>query len=201
MAENADKEDKPIRVVDRRMFTADGELRPDFEPEDSPSAPPPPPPSRPAPAQQAQQAQQRPPAPPRPAGEAPAASTAAAAPSPSGSGGTGVAAATAEHPGEPERAETPETDEAGQEAGEPIGEFSAIVRSLATTAYSALGLLPDPSGTRHRDPAIARQMIDWLGVLESKTRNNLSFEESDFLARVLYELRLAFVEVTRPARL
>ena len=197
MAENADKEDKPIRVVDRRMFTADGELRPDFEPEDSPSAPPPPPPSRPAPAQQAQQ---RPPAPPRPAGEAPAASTAAAAPSPSGSGGTGVAAATAEHPGEPERAETPETDEAGQEAGEPIGEFSAIVRSLATTAYSALGLLPDPSGTRHRDPAIARQMIDWLGVLESKTRNNLSFEESDFLSRVLYELRLAFVEVTRPAR-
>ena len=197
MAENADKEDKPIRVVDRRMFTADGELRPDFEPEEGPSAPPPPPPSRPAPAQQAQQ---RPPAPPRPAGEAPAASTAAAAPSPSGSGGTGVAAATAEHPGEPERAETPETDEAGQEAGEPIGEFSAIVRSLATTAYSALGLLPDPSGTRHRDPAIARQMIDWLGVLESKTRNNLSFEESDFLSRVLYELRLAFVEVTRPAR-
>ena len=199
----AEKEDKPIRVVDRRMFTADGELRPDFEPEEGPSAPPPPPPSRPAPAQQAQQ---RPPAPPRPAPPprpteaAPATSTAAASPSPSGSGGTGVAAATAEHPGEPERAETPETDEAGQEAGEPIGEFSAIVRSLATTAYSALGLLPDPSGTRHRDPAIARQMIDWLGVLESKTRNNLSFEESDFLARVLYELRLAFVEVTRPAR-
>ena len=197
MAENADKEDKPIRVVDRRMFTADGELRPDFEPEEGPSAPPPPPPSRPAPAPQAQH---RPPAPPRPAGEAPAASTAAAAPSPSGSGGTGVAAATAEHPGEAETAETAETDEGSQEAGEPIGEFSAIVRSLATTAYSALGLLPDPSGTRHRDPAIARQMIDWLGVLESKTRNNLSFEESDFLARVLYELRLAFVEVTRPAR-
>jgi hypothetical protein len=41
-------------------------------------------------------------------------------------------------------------------------------------------------------------MIDWLTVLESKTRNNLSFEESDFLARLLYDLRLAYVEVTRP---
>ncbi|MDQ2871052.1 MAG: DUF1844 domain-containing protein, partial [Acidobacteriota bacterium] len=78
-------------------------------------------------------------------------------------------------------------------------EFTAIVRSLATTAYSALGLLADPTGARHREPAVARQMIDWLTVLESKTRNNLSFEESDFLSRVLYELRLAFVEVTRPA--
>ena len=200
MAENADKEDKPIRVVDRRMFTADGELRPDFEPEDSPSAPPPAPPSRPAPAQQAQQAQQRPPAPPRPAGEAPAASTAAAAPSPSGSGGTGVAAATAEHPpGVGEEADGDE-GEGPPPSSEPRSEFTAIVRSLATTAYSALGLLPDPSGARHREPAVARQMIDWLGVLESKTRNNLSFEESDFLARVLYELRLAFVEVTRPAK-
>jgi Domain of unknown function (DUF1844) len=97
-------------------------------------------------------------------------------------------------------AEPQETGEEEPPPGEPAGEFSAIVRSLATTAYSAMGLLPDPSGARHRDPEIARQMIDWLGVLESKTRNNLSFEESDFLSRVLYELRLAFVEVTRPAR-
>jgi len=173
----ADKEEKPIRVVDRRMFTAEGELRPDFEPEESPAPPSPPPPAA---------SRQAPPSQPRPA-PPPAASPAAAPPS---------AASTAEQavaePQEPGEEEVP--------PGEPAGEFSAIVRSLATTAYSAMGLLPDPSGARHRDPAIARQMIDWLGVLESKTRNNLSFEESDFLARVLYELRLAFVEVTRPAR-
>jgi hypothetical protein len=72
------------------------------------------------------------------------------------------------------------------------------VSSLATTAYSALGLLADPAtGGRHRDLAIARQMIDWLGVLESKTRGNLSFEETDLLSRALYELRLAYVEVGR----
>jgi hypothetical protein len=72
------------------------------------------------------------------------------------------------------------------------------VLCFATTAYSALGLIPDPSGNRRRDVQIARQMIDWLAVLEQKTRGNISFEESDFLARVLYELRLAFVEMTRP---
>jgi hypothetical protein len=170
----ADKEEKPIRVVDRRMFTAEGELRPDFEPEESPA-----PPAQPAPAA----SRQAPPREPRPT-----ASPAAASPS-SAASTAGQAVAEPQEPGEEE-----------VPPGEPAGEFSAIVRSLATTAYSAMGLLPDPSGARHRDPAIARQMIDWLGVLESKTRNNLSFEESDFLARVLYELRLAFVEVTRPAR-
>jgi hypothetical protein len=80
------------------------------------------------------------------------------------------------------------------------GDFLSMVRSLATTAYAALGLIPDPaSGGRHRDPAVARQMIDWLGVLEQKTRGNLSFEESDLLSRVLYELRLSYVEVSRSA--
>lgn len=73
-----------------------------------------------------------------------------------------------------------------------------MIRSLASTAYSALGLLPDPAGAGRRDPAMARQMIDWLAILEQKTRGNLSFEESDFLSRALYELRLAYVEVTRP---
>jgi Domain of unknown function (DUF1844) len=96
---------------------------------------------------------------------------------------------------EPGAAAAPEPPEA---AGEPRTEFARIVSSLATTAYSALGLLADPAaGGRHRDLAVARQMIDWLAVLEQKTRGNLSFEESDLLSRALYELRLAYVEVGR----
>ena len=151
----ADEEEKKLRVVDRRMFTAEGDLRPDFEPEEPVAAPPPP---------------KRPPPPPR---SAPAAAP-AAGPAEAEPGG--------------ERAEA-----------EPTSDFASIARSLATTAYAALGLIPDPaSGTRHREPAVARQMIDWLAVLEQKTRGNLTFEESDFLSRLLYELRLAFVEITRP---
>lgn len=155
-------ESKPIRVVDRRMFTPEGELRPGFEAEESGAEPP-----RPAPA------------------------SAAPAPPPSAPG--------------PPIAETtapPSDAEAEAEAGGvPRGEFARMVTSLATTAYSALGLLSDPAaGPRHRDLAIARQMIDWLAVLEQKTRGNLSFEEADLLSRVLYELRLAYVEVGRASK-
>lgn len=142
----ADEEEKTIRVVDRRMFTPEGELRPGFEPEEAPAA---------------------------------AASPPASPPK-------------TEEP--PKTAEEPRENSAGADTP-----FKIIVRSLATTAYAALGLLPDPStGATHREPATARQMIDWLAVLDQKTRGNLSFDESDFLSRVLYELRMAFVEVTRP---
>jgi Domain of unknown function (DUF1844) len=151
-----ESESKPIRVVDRRMFTPEGELRPGFEPEETVAEP-----ARPATA---------PPSPASPAAPAPTAEDAAA----------------------------PPVDADTEAAGEPRTEFARIVSSLATTAYSALGLLSDPAaGPRHRDLAIARQMIDWLAVLEQKTRGNLSFEESDLLSRVLYELRLAYVEVGR----
>jgi len=155
----AKDEEKPIRIVDRRMFTPEGELRPDFQAEESPEPAPAPAPPPPSPQPQA--------GPVEPAGP------------PAGE----------------------ETGAAGEEPpleSEPRSDFASLVRSLATTAYSALGLLPDPSGSRRREVGIARQMIDWLAVLEQKTRGNISFEESDFLAKVLYELRLAYVEMTRP---
>ena len=157
----AGDEEKPIRVVDRRMFTPDGELRPDYQPEDTVQA-------APAPAK----------APPEPPPALP------------------VEEPEPESP--PASEEAPGADAAPGDPQEPRSDFASLVRSLATTAYSALGLLPDPSGARRRDVAIGRQMIDWLAMLEQKTRGNISFEESDFLARVLYELRLAYVEITRP---
>ena len=150
----AEREEKPIRVVDRRMFTPEGELRADFKAEEDPE------PKEAAPAAPA-------PAPP------------ALGPPP--------------EPAAPQEREEPEA-----ESREPVGDFASLVRSLATTAYAALGLLPDPGGARRRDPAAARQMIDWLAMLEQKTRGNVSFEESDFLSKILYDLRLAFVEATRP---
>ncbi|MFN2387336.1 MAG: DUF1844 domain-containing protein, partial [Thermoanaerobaculia bacterium] len=45
----ADEEEKKLRVVDRRMFTAEGDLRPDFQPEEPAAAPPPPKPAPPPP--------------------------------------------------------------------------------------------------------------------------------------------------------
>ena len=70
---------------------------------------------------------------------------------------------------------------------------------LASNVYAALGIDP-MTGEQlpRREPGVARQMIDWLGALEAKTRGHLSFEESDLLSRVLYELRMAYVEAVRP---
>ncbi len=156
----AEEEEKPIRVVDRRMFTADGELRPEYQSTASEPAPPAPPAAAPAA-----------PPPPAPASPPPPAADAHAAEPP---------------PDEPA-------------AGEPRTAFALIIQMLAMPAYAALGMVPDPASGRQRmDRAAAREMIDLLAVLEQKTRGNLSFEESNFLSRVLYDLRLAFVEVSRP---
>jgi Domain of unknown function (DUF1844) len=148
------EEDKPIRVVDRRMFTPDGQLRPGFEAEEAPEPPKAPPAAAP---------------PPRSA--APEAPAPAAPPSEAGS---------------------------GSERATSQG-FVSLVSFLASNVYAALGVDP-MTGERltRKEPAAARQMIEWLGVLEQKTRGNLSFEESSLLSNVLSELRLAYVEATRP---
>jgi hypothetical protein len=159
------EDEKPIRVVDRRMFTADGELRPNFEPEDAPSF-------------------------------AQPSSSARATEDRSADKGETNAGAAAEGSRRPEPAGAP-PEQRG--AAEPRGAFALIVQILAMPAYAALGLVPDPaSGRRRIDRVAAQEMIDLLAALERKTLGNLSFEESNFLARVLTELRLAFVEVTRP---
>ncbi len=157
------EDEKPIRVVDRRMFTADGELRPDFQPDDT--------------------------------GPEPSSSVKATEAKLSEKPET-KAGAPAEAGRRSDRAAAPAPDD---RTAEPRGAFALIVQILAMPAYAALGLVPDPaSGRRRVDRVGAQEMIDLLAALERKTEGNLSFEESNFLSRVLTELRLAFVEVTRP---
>lgn len=74
--------------------------------------------------------------------------------------------------------------------------FSSFVLSLAATAAVHFGdrLEPGASAVGPVDLVAAGQMIDILGLLEEKTRGNLTAEERDLLETVLYELRLRFVE-------
>ncbi len=166
----ADEEEKPIRVVDRRMFTPEGDLRPEYRAQSESEA---------APAA-------------APAAEPPSAEPPAAAEPP----------AVAEPPERPAAAPPREGEPPGaadREATEPRTAFALIVQMLAMPAYAALGMVPDPAtGRRRVERPVAQEMIDLLAVLEQKTRGNLSFEETNFLSRVLYDLRLAFVEVSRP---
>jgi hypothetical protein len=79
--------------------------------------------------------------------------------------------------------------------------FPAFILSLATSAAMHFGDLPDPAGQVH-EPNLegAAQMIEILGLLEEKTKGNLTAEEQQLLEQVLYELRMRFIEATgKPA--
>lgn len=79
---------------------------------------------------------------------------------------------------------------------EPQITFSAFVLSLAATAAVHFGDRPEPEAAPPgaADLPAAAQMIDILSLLEEKTRGNLSAEERQLLERVLYELRLRFIQ-------
>ncbi|HEY3162354.1 MAG TPA: DUF1844 domain-containing protein [Vicinamibacterales bacterium] len=86
------------------------------------------------------------------------------------------------------------------EHGKESISFAAFVLSLAHTAAVHFGDIPDPvSGqTSQANLPAAQQMIDILALLEAKTRGNLTAEERQLLEQILYELRLRFVEASKP---
>jgi hypothetical protein len=74
-------------------------------------------------------------------------------------------------------------------------DFSTHILSLASTALIALGKMPAPDGQPHPlDLETARHLIDVLGMLEEKTRNNLEEAEGKLLASLIYDLRVAYVD-------
>lgn len=80
----------------------------------------------------------------------------------------------------------------------PKMDFSMFIFSLNSSALVHLGLLEDPStGQKSKNTAAAKQTIDILGMLEQKTRGNLTKEEEDMLKHILYDLRLMYVREVR----
>ena len=60
--------------------------------------------------------------------------------------------------------------------------FPALIQQIAYPALTALGQIPDPrTGERMLDLNLARETIDLLGVLESKTVGNRSDEEESMI--------------------
>lgn len=81
----------------------------------------------------------------------------------------------------------------------PAMDFSTFALSLSTSAFVHLGLVPDPQTGQAaaKNLALARQTIDILEMLATKTRGNLDAEEARLLESLLYELRMRFVEASR----
>jgi Domain of unknown function (DUF1844) len=77
--------------------------------------------------------------------------------------------------------------------------FSGLVLMFGTTALVHLGATPDPgTGQKKADLTQAKHLIDLLGVLQDKTKGNLTAEESGLLESLLFDLRLRYLEAAKP---
>ncbi len=77
-------------------------------------------------------------------------------------------------------------------------DFNTFVVSLASSALVHLGDAPSPeSGKLEKQLVQGKQIIDLLGLLQEKTRGNLTEEEARLLQALLLDLRLRYVEASK----
>lgn len=77
-------------------------------------------------------------------------------------------------------------------------DFNTFVLSLSASAAMHLGMAPNPmTGETEVSLPLARQTIDLLALLESKTEGNLTGEEERLLAQVLHDLRMQYVMLSK----
>ncbi|MGA7399508.1 MAG: DUF1844 domain-containing protein [Candidatus Sulfotelmatobacter sp.] len=74
--------------------------------------------------------------------------------------------------------------------------FERFMASLYMTAMLQMGLMHQQGEQPRMDIIGARQTIDTLALLAEKTKGNLTPTEENFLQNSLYEVRMAYVEVT-----
>lgn len=90
--------------------------------------------------------------------------------------------------------EKPEAEEA------PPNEidFSTLIFSLATGAIINLGLAPDPVTKKvQKNLELAKQNIEILEMLKSKTKGNLTSEETQLMENLLSEVQLKYVQAAK----
>lgn len=78
----------------------------------------------------------------------------------------------------------------------PPMNFDRLVQSLYMTAAVQMGAGTAPEEQPRIDILGARQSIDMLGVLEEKTKGNLTEQEKRLLQNALFDLRMSFLEIT-----
>jgi hypothetical protein len=87
----------------------------------------------------------------------------------------------------------------GQRTSElPEASFLSLLNMLGVEAAMHLGLIQAPGEEGPPvDLEAARHLIDMLGMLQDKTRGNLTDEEDKLLENILADLRMQFVAVSR----
>ena len=167
--------DKVIKVTDKRMFNADGQLREEFLEEGGEGEPE-------SPAGVAEE--------PAPAAGPEPAPSGGPSPTPAEEADAPMADASAPDPGEsPPRVDLPPASSAYPAPG-----IVDLVLMLAEPATIYLGDATLPDGTTSENLDLARLHIDLLEVLREKTLGNLSAQENAVLEDVLYRLRMRYVQ-------
>ncbi|HEX7489427.1 MAG TPA: DUF1844 domain-containing protein [Anaeromyxobacteraceae bacterium] len=83
---------------------------------------------------------------------------------------------------------------ADEKQGAGTIDFYTFCLSLGSSAFIHLGDVPHPEGGGlPPNLVLAKQTIDLLGMLQEKTKGNLSAEEAKFLENLLVDLRLRYV--------
>jgi len=97
-----------------------------------------------------------------------------------------------------EKAQQPPVEESQEPPTEeylPEMNFANFVLSLSTTAMYHFGDFPDPvSKKAEKNLIAAKQTIDILGLLQTKTEGNLDENEKSLLDGLLFELRMRYVK-------
>src|SRR5437764_318918 len=181
----AEDKKQGFTVSDRRLFTEEGDLRPDAEREKSQAEATAPIPEPPRKSESQAQAQ---PGPPEHGGAAkippPTAEEQRASSSAYASAHAQVDDALNEELGAQHRPESLKAT------------FDSFVASLYMSAMLQLGLLHERDEQPQVDLVGARHTVDTLAMLEEKTRGNLTDAEKALLQDCLFRLRMAFVEIT-----
>ena len=82
--------------------------------------------------------------------------------------------------------------------GIPEASFLNLLNMLAVEAAMHLGMIhPQGQEPLPVDLESARHLIDLLGMLQAKTRGNLTAEEDSLLENILADLRMQFVAVSK----
>lgn len=76
-------------------------------------------------------------------------------------------------------------------------DFNSLVLSIASSAAMSLGLAPDQdSGQIRIDKNMAKFNIDLLVMLQEKTKNNLSADETQLMSSLVQDLQNHFIKTT-----
>lgn len=164
----AEKKNESFKVTDRRLFTSEGELRTDVA-EEQEAAPAKAVPVEPGPAPE-------PTEPPPPT------------------------AAEQKQQADAYRKSSADMERQAELSGVSMRDievsFERFLASIYMTGMLQLGLMHEQGGQPQLDLIGARQTIDTISLLSEKTKGNLTPKEENFLQNALYELRMAYVEVT-----